>query len=1011
MKTRSSKALLALLAIAPAMVHAQTTHSWRSEAANGTWELADNWWDGVQTALPGGSEILSFGNNAQTTMTNDLVATTRHRILFGTGATTVRTIGGSTENAFVAVSENGALIQNNSTAAHILNFPISIGSDGLAVDTASGALNLNGAISGSGTIAKTSGGVVSAGWDGTGVHNLVISGDNSSFTGKWTVTGGSLSINSDAALGAVPGSFVADAITLNGGALANMSAASGSGFGAGHDLALHANRGITLGANGGNIRIGYSRTVTINGAITGSGLLRRTDGGTLILNGVNTYGGITHLRAGTTRTGVSGALPSTTNVLLWGGSTLDLDGTTQSIAGIHVGGAGDTNTTLQMGTGGNLTVTGNAMPGGSPANAGGDMHARIRGTGSITYDNSAAPQGSWTWFNTNNDYQGAITVTNGRLRFTDVTLGHASNGIVFNGDIVSTLGSGQGKASIQQTSGASVSYAATRTFTINTGKEGTFYAWGGQTMTIEGQITGGGNLRKEDGGILLLNNTTNNYGGMTRIAAGTLRVGSAAALPSATTLEIAGGNFDLTTQTITVATLIGSGGAVNGGGTLTVNTAGSSIYSGQIQNSTTLHMAGTGTQTLSGTADNNSGWARVSSGTLVLAKSGASTSRSVGRSNGDVALTITGGTARLDGGHTDQIYGDSSVEMTGGVFDLNGRNESFRGLIGSGGTIRNDAADTTSVLTLGEIINAGEADYTYSGTIADGSGFVELTKTGTGIQTLSGTCTHTGTTTIQQGTLRIETNVGSSPVTVLSGGTLALGSTSPAYASSDLVLLSGSAFSTQIDSDTSTTNRLDVTGEVDLGDASLSLVDTGSTTLALGTKLTLITYTGSLLGTFAGLNEGANLTLGANTFSIAYNDSGAVTLTAVAPSGYATWAETHAPGQSPGEDFDGDGVANAIEWILGGTKDTNDTDKLPAASTTATEFIFTFIRAKESDTSGTSVRIEVGTTLDSWPQSYDVPSAPEVSVVPIDDDFETVTLTLGRAPDDRKFARLVVEID
>ncbi len=735
-------------------VCAQLTLDWRSEAGNGNWNDSNNWWSGG-TISPPGSEILRLSNNNQLTMTNNASNTTRHRIIFESGASSVRTIGGSTENAFVAVSENGALIQNNSTAAHILNFPISIGSDGLAVDTASGALNLNGAISGSGTIAKTSGGVVSAGWDGTGVHNLVISGDNSSFTGKWTVTGGSLSINSDAALGAVPGSFVADAITLNGGALANMSAASGSGFGAGHDLALHANRGITLGANGGNIRIGYSRTVTINGAITGSGLLRRTDGGTLILNGVNTYGGITHLRAGTTRTGVSGALPSTTNVLLWGGSTLDLDGTTQSIAGIHVGGAGDTNTTLQMGTGGNLTVTGNAMPGGSPANAGGDMHARIRGTGSITYDNSAAPQGSWTWFNTNNDYQGAITVTNGRLRFTDVTLGHASNGIVFNGDIVSTLGSGQGKASIQQTSGASVSYAATRTFTINTGKEGTFYAWGGQTMTIEGQITGGGNLRKEDGGILLLNNAANNYGGMTRIAAGTLRYGVATAIPSGTTVEIAGGNLDLNGLSPTVATLIGSGGAVNGGGTLTVNTAGNSTYNGQIQNSTTLHMAGTGTQTLAGAVDNNSGWARVSSGTLVLAKSGASTSRSVGRSNGDVALTITGGTARLDGGHTDQIYGDSSVEMTGGVFDLNGRNESFRGLIGSGGTIRNDAADTTSTLTVGEIVNAGEANYTFGGVITDGTGVMALTKTGTGTQTLTGANTYTGNTTVTGGILAL----------------------------------------------------------------------------------------------------------------------------------------------------------------------------------------------------------------------------------------------------------------
>lgn len=749
---RASGALLVVFNVQSAS--AQSTLDWRSEATNGNWNDSNNWWSGG-TISPPGAEILRFNNNNQLTMTNDASNTTRHRIIFESGASSVRTIGGSTGNSFAAAGGNGPLIQNNSTAAHILNFPLSVGSDGLTVDTVNGALNLNGTISGDGTISKTSGGVVSSGWDGGGIHNLVITGNNS-FTGKWLVSGGNLSINSDAALGAVPGSAVADAMTLNGGSLANMSAASGSGFGAGHDLTLHANRGITLGANGGNIRIGYGRTVTIDGAITGSGRLSRSDGGTLVLNNAgNSYAGITHLRAGTTRTGVSGALPSSTNVLLWGGSTLDLNGTTQSIAGIHVGGTGDTGTTLQLGTGGSLTVTGNAMPGGSPTNVGGDMYARIRGTGAITYNNAASPQGSWTWYNTSNDYQGSITITSGRLRFTDTTLGNASNGVVFNGEVVSSLGNGEGKASIQQTSGASVAYAATRTFTINTGKEGTFYTWGGQTMTISGQITGGGNLRKEDGGILLLNNAGNNYGGQTRIASGTLRVGVAGALPSTTTVEVAGGNLDLNGLAVTASSLTGGGGAVNGGGTLTVNTSGTSTYNGQVQNATTLHMAGSGTQILAGTADNNNGWVAVSSGTLVLAKTGASTARSVGRSDGGVALTITGGTARLGGSHNDQIYGDASVEMTGGVLDFNGRNESIRGLVGTGGVIRNDAAATISTLTVGEIVNAGAADYAFGGVIADGEGTMALTKIGAGAQTLTGAHTYSGATTITGGTLAL----------------------------------------------------------------------------------------------------------------------------------------------------------------------------------------------------------------------------------------------------------------
>ncbi len=759
-------------AFALGIASAQTTLYWRAEAANGNWNDANNWWNGSSTQSLPGAEILVFNNNIQTAMTNDAAATNRHQIVFESGATTVRTINGSLVNQFVAVGGNGPLIRNNSTAAHILNFPLAVGADGLTLNTVNGALNLNGAISGSGIITKVTGG--SDGNPGA-AQNAVVSANNSGFTGKWVVTGGNLSINSDAALGAVPAAPVADAITLNGGSLANMSSASGTGFGAGHDLNLHANRGITLGTKGGNIRIGYGKTVTINGAITGSGSLSRSDGGTLILNNAgNSYGGITHLRAGTLRTGVSGTLPSTTNVLLWGGSTLDLNGTTQTIAGIHVGGSGDTNTTLQLGTNGNLTVTGNSMPAGSPNNVGGDLHAKITGTGAITYNNSASPTGNWNWLNTGNTFQGTITVVNGRLRATNATLGNSSNGVTFDGDVVATLGNGQGRASIQQTSEASIAYGATRTFTINAGKEGTFYTWGGQTITVDGQVTGGGNLRKEDGGTLKLTNPSNNYGGLTRIATGTLQLGASGVIPDTSVVEMADGTLATNNLAETVAGLFGTGGTVSGGNTLTVLTAASLNFAGSI-NDTTLRMAGAGTQTLSGTVDNASGRAIVDSGTLVFAKSGATTSRAVGQSNGAVALTVNGGTLLLAGEHGDQIYGDSTVEMTGGLLDMNGRSESIRGLIGTGGVIRNNAPSTTSTLTVGEIINAGTADYSFGGAIQDGAGTTALAKTGTGTQTLTAANTYTGPTTVASGVLVLSGSgsiSNSSSIDVASGATL-----------------------------------------------------------------------------------------------------------------------------------------------------------------------------------------------------------------------------------------------
>lgn len=819
MKPKQTLLVISVLGIAP--LAAQSTLDWRTEATNGNWNDSNNWWSGAAVSPPG-SEILRFDNNNQLTMTNDASNTTRHRIIFAAGATSSRTIGGSTVNNFVAVAGNGALIQNNSSATHTLNFPISVGSDGLTLDTVTNAFNFGGTISGSGTITKSGGS-----GNYTGALNVAITGVNSSFTGKWVVNGGNLSINSDAALGAAPGAPVADSITLNGGSLSNMSAAGGTGFGAGHDLTLNANRGITLGSGGGNIRIGYGKTVTINGAITGTGNLTHTDGGTLVLAGTSnfignltnsagnltvsgalnhtgnlvngagtlvfsgssgsTYTGYTHLSNSTTlRLDANNVMPDGTDLLMYGGTTFNVNGKNETVGGLMVGGSTDTTATVNLGgTGatGTLTVTDTSMPAGAPTNVGASFYAKITGTGGVNYAHSTGSTTSWDWLNTANDFTGNVTITSGRLRTALGTggigaFGNAANDLVFNGDVVSTLGNGEGKASLQGAASGALNLGADRSIILNTGKEGTMYVWGGNTYTINGKVTGGGNLRKEDGGTLLLANAANDYTGLTRIANGTIKVGVAGAIPDASGIEIAGGNLDLNSLTESAASLIGTGGAVNGGGTLTVLTSGTSSYSGVIQSATTLQMAGTGTQTIAGTSDNVNGWAAVSSGTLVLGKTSSAAAHSVGRSFG-TGLTISGGTARLGGSGNDQIYLQTDVSQTAGVFDFNGTNEGFRALTGTGGTVRNGAASTTSTMTLGESSLVTDS-FSYSGVIENGAGTMALTKTGAGSQTLSGANTYTGNTTINGGTLTLGSGgsiAGSSTITVAAGATLNVSAT------------------------------------------------------------------------------------------------------------------------------------------------------------------------------------------------------------------------------------------
>jgi hypothetical protein len=144
-------------------------------------------------------------------------------------------------------------------------------------------------------------------------------------------------------------------------------------------------------------------------------------------------------------------------------------------------------------------------------------------------------------------------------------------------------------------------------------------------------------------------------------------------------------------------------------------------------------------------------------------------------------------------------------------------------------------------------------------------------------------------------------------------------------------------------------------------------------------------------------------------------DDFAVAARMAGPSPYATWAATNAPGSEPDDDSDGDGVPNAIEFMLGGDKNTKDLGKLPTATTNGGNMTFSFIRDRDSVDAAVRVVIEVGTVLGVWPNVFTVGSntASSTAGVSVNDNgngTDTVTLTIPRAPDTRKFARLKVAI-
>ena len=537
---------------------------------------------------------------------------------------------------------------------------------------------------------------------------------------------------------------------------------------------------------------------TLNGNISGPGNLTKTGTGTYILGGTNTFGGYLLIQSATVKLAAAAALPTGTPVVIYAANTptLDLNGFQISVSALNSGSAPDTAGTLQLGPGGGkLTVTGNGVVAGI-GNVGGQFYGKLTGIGDIEYNHATLGQGLWDWYNTANDFIGNTTITSGRLRFAGVNgaadstaLGNADNDIFFNGAVVASSNNGGGSASLQITNGGAgiiTNLAATRSVTINSGKEGTFYTWGNTTFTVNGVVSGGGNLRKEDSGTLVLMNPADSYGGETKIINGVVRLGANEVLPNTTLVRLGASDasapqLDLNGKTETITGLssvnpadssVMTNGAVIGAGTLTVTGSGSYEFGGVFGSGAfgLLQMSGTGTQTLSGVADNVGGLATVNSGTLVLAKTSASVVHAIGAASA-VGLTLNGGTAKLGGTGGDQIYTLTRVQFNGGTLDMNGRSEGFQTILGATGLVTNSGA-APAILTQGEGTGAGDS-FAFGGALQDGVSTLGLTKVGNGSLTLGGLNTYTGPTLLQAGKLLVTGSLsGTTSIEVQTGATL-----------------------------------------------------------------------------------------------------------------------------------------------------------------------------------------------------------------------------------------------
>ncbi len=276
---------------------------------------------------------------------------------------------------------------------------ITLGSNGGVINTVAATMTVSGAITGPGALRAIGKGLTLAA-DNTYTGGTIIGSDLAMVEGITTATGGTMTIDADSRLGAIPAAPDPANVRLG-------TATAPGWLTVTADTTFDAHRGFEVGAAGGTLS--STRAIAIPGTLGGSGPFTKTGAGTLTLSGNNTItGGITSWGGGVLEVSSDanlGAVPGSlkaNGVTLAGASTSGRMRTTQSFTipatrGITINVGGTTATplggTIEVADGTTLTVAG-----------------PITGAGWLTKSGSGALVLAGTC-----DYAGTTTVGGGTL--------------------------------------------------------------------------------------------------------------------------------------------------------------------------------------------------------------------------------------------------------------------------------------------------------------------------------------------------------------------------------------------------------------------------------------------------------------------------------------------------------------------------------------------------------------------------------------------------------------------
>ncbi|MBD9651816.1 autotransporter domain-containing protein [Ensifer sp. ENS09] len=765
-----------------------------------------------------GGEITGNGTFSQIgsgTLTLTYNNSTRAPVTIGSGSTLQLGNGGTTgwiggTNNFVgSITNNGALIYNRSNN-----------------------VSYTGKITGSGTLSQA----------GTG--RLTLTGDSSLFSGATSVTSGTTYVN---------GQLGGNVNVGSGGTLGGSGRIGGNVVVDGTLSAGNSPGTITVGGNltlnGGSSSVFELNTPGLVGSAAGNDLVKV--GGNLTLGGALNaqVASAGYYRLFEYDGALSGSFATTA-------ATSTAPGFTVASHQVQTGIASQVN----------LSVLG----------AGQTMHFW---DGADTTGNGTVNGGTGTWTSGGTNWTGAP--------------GRANINGSFGGSVGVFAGATGGTVNVVGTQGFdTLQFSATNDgsgYTINggvlsfnpaSGTAATINVGNGVATTIGSVLRDGGTgtgLNKVGNGTLTLTGM-NTYTGATSIAAGGTLALSGQGRINASSGLTANGTFDVSAAaSAQVKSLAGSGEVVLGSKTLIINNA-TGTFSGAITGAGGISV-GAGTQVLSG-ANTFTGGAGISSGaTLQVGDGGA---------GGSLASSVTNYGALVFDSSANSTYagsisGPGSFSQIGtGTLTLTANNSTSGAVtVGTGSTLQLGNGGTTgwiggsgkfvgSITNDGALIYNRSNDVTYAGAVS-GSG--TLTQAGTGKLTLTGINTFTGATNIASGDLIVNGSLAHSSLTTIQrgarlGGTGTLGNTTVQAGG---VHAPGNSIGTQtiagnytnngvlqIEGTPTATDKLVVSGNVDISGATLDLLlspNTAASWNPVNGPFILIdkTSSGAITGTFASI--------------------------------------------------------------------------------------------------------------------------------------------------------------